>query len=488
MVVEVRNNAELVTYTSAAQLADAFERSSRRLEELRLQMIAEVDSLNATFSSLDINAQFSCEVGICGAADPRQIAREMKRVAWRSLMDRLGVRQLMSMARKEEFDEAMRTPGVNSWRGWIDHRDVDKIDKLPDISRESILGVISGTAANAGEYLRENVVEVYKKLKPWRSDTLKTNQKNRWQLSDKVILGYTCSRSGRGVWNLTYGDHGRLVENLENVFRLLDGKGFRNTHLSEIEEKMHESGTGQTEYFAFKCYGNQNLHLKFLRPDLVTLFNQLAGNSRQLRGRDSDAFGGSQPDYSRDDPFEGGLDLFETPVSLAEEMCRIAGIQTGSKVLEPSCGPGRIVQAAIERGACVTAIDLDDDSLPYSLRQNPAVIATTGQNFLELTPESVGGYFNAVLMNPPFSRSRDAKHVRHAWQFVAKGGCLVAVASAGVLFRTDRIYREFRQWLLSVKGEIIELPERTFRESGTDVNSVLVVVRDLSDELVLEEE
>ncbi len=61
----------------------------------------------------------------------------------------------------------------------------------------------------------------------------------------------------------------------------------------------------------------------------------------------------------------------------------------------------------------------------------------------------------------------------------------MGVASAGVLFRTDRIYREFRQWLLSVNGEIIELPERTFRESGTDVNSVLVVVRDPSDELVL---
>ncbi len=175
-------------------------------------MIAEVDALNATFSSLDVNAQFSCEVGICGAVDPRQIAREMKRIAWRSLMDRLGVRQLMSMARKAEFDEAMRTPGMNSWRGWIDHRDVDKIDKLPDISRDSILGVISGTAASAGEYLRENVVEVYKKLKPWRSDSLKTNQKNRWQLSDKVILSFTCSRSGRGVWNLVYNDHGRLVE------------------------------------------------------------------------------------------------------------------------------------------------------------------------------------------------------------------------------------------------------------------------------------
>lgn len=221
----------------------------------------------------------------------------------------------------------------------------------------------------------------------------------------------------------------------------------------------------------------------------MTLFNQLAGNSRQLRGRDSDPYGSDTFDYSEENPFAfGGFDLFETQKALAAKMCQIAGVTTGSRVLEPSCGPGRIVHAAVECGACVTAIELQDNLMPHELVTHPAVIATHGQNFLALKPDSIGGYFNAVIMNPPFSGGRDCKHIRHAWQFVARGGCLVAVASKGVVFRNDKLHTQFREWLASVGGEIIDLPSRSFRESGTDVETVLVVIRDMSEEIILNED
>jgi hypothetical protein len=41
---------------------------------------------------------------------------------------------------------------------------------------------------------------------------------------------------------------------------------------------------GETEYFAFRCFRNHNLHLRFKRPDLVAKINQIAGGNA-LRGK-----------------------------------------------------------------------------------------------------------------------------------------------------------------------------------------------------------
>lgn len=48
---------------------------------------------------------------------------------------------------------------------------------------------------------------------------------------------------------------------------------------------------------------------------------------------------------------------------------------------------------------------------------------------------------------------------------------------AGVTFRSDRRYAEFRAWAEDMGGEFVDIPAGTFKESGTGVASVMLTIR-----------
>lgn len=84
--------------------------------------------------------------------------------------------------------------------------------------------------------------------------------------------------------------------------------------------------------------------------------------------------------------------------------------------------------------------------------------------------------YNRIYMNPPFEEGQDIDHVQHAYKILAPGGQMVAVMSEGPFFRGDRKATEFREWLEGVGGYSEQLPEGSFKESGTGVNTRLVVI------------
>jgi hypothetical protein len=91
------------------------------------------------------------------------------------------------------------------------------------------------------------------------------------------------------------------------------------------------------------------------------------------------------------------------------------------------------------------------------------------------TPHYVDKQFDRILMNPPFSRQADVDHVLHAHSLLAPAGRLVAIMSAGVTFRCNGKTEALRS-LIEKHGAIESLPEHAFRESGTDVRTVLVTI------------
>jgi type I restriction-modification system DNA methylase subunit len=98
------------------------------------------------------------------------------------------------------------------------------------------------------------------------------------------------------------------------------------------------------------------------------------------------------------------------------------------------------------------------------------------KDFLFCSPTELG-FFDAVVMNPPFADNQATYHVAHALSFLKPGGCLIAVMPAGIRFRDDRATRELRARLESWGASFEDLPEGTFSESGTQVNTVLMFVR-----------
>jgi len=168
--------------------------------------------------------------------------------------------------------------------------------------------------------------------------------------------------------------------------------------------------------------------------------------------------------------------LFPTPPELAKRMFELADIHPGECVLEPSAGTGNLIKAVLDRvDTEVLAYEINRDLSDMLYRLYPSYkLQVRNKDFLEVT--DFQGCYPKILMNPPFENKQDIRHVRHAFTFLKPGGRLVAVMSSGVTFRSDKETAEFRHWLEEIGATIEPLPAETFKESGTSVNTCLVVI------------
>jgi len=171
-----------------------------------------------------------------------------------------------------------------------------------------------------------------------------------------------------------------------------------------------------------------------------------------------------------------GQDLghFPTPAPLARQLVATAGVRAGHRVLEPSAGTGDLAAEIVATGARVIAIERDPARRQTLRERCPAAQILDHDDFLAYRPGRGDRKFDRVVMNPPFRCVGEGDHLDHArraYDLLAATGVLVCVLPASVTFRGDRRYREFRAWAQDV-GEIAELPDGSFRASGTCVRTV----------------
>lgn len=162
--------------------------------------------------------------------------------------------------------------------------------------------------------------------------------------------------------------------------------------------------------------------------------------------------------------------LFPTPAAIAERMVELAGIEPGQRVLEPSAGTGRLLQAlqGITTPADVVAIERSHE-LAQLLRCAGQAGDVRCADFLAVTPDQLGERFDAVLMNPPFADAADIKHIEHAVSFLKPGGVLVAICAGG-----PRQAARLEPLVDRLRGVWEPLPAGSFEESGTRVSTVML--------------
>ena len=78
-------------------------------------------------------------------------------------------------------------------------------------------------------------------------------------------------------------------------------------------------------------------------------------------------------------------------------------------------------------------------------------------------------------MNPTFEKQYDIDHVLHAYSLLGNNGKLVSIMSAGMSFRQNKKSVDFRNFV-EKHGYFEHLPENSFKESGTGVNTIIVVL------------
>lgn len=163
---------------------------------------------------------------------------------------------------------------------------------------------------------------------------------------------------------------------------------------------------------------------------------------------------------------------FPTPDALAREVVGELEYTPGMRILEPSIGQGHL--ADVIKELCPEAV-IDG----YELTEKNHAIVSKKHNCTQgdfLLVEPVQSY-DAVVMNPPFEKQADIKHIEHAMKFLKPGGQLISIMSSSVTFRQDKRSLQFLDLVQELGGEITVNPEGSFKESGTGVNTVTVRFR-----------
>lgn len=264
--IEHEGGAGLVPAHSIAHVVGTYNDAVTKIREA-LRTIAEQH--NRIESVLGPDSYVYLETRHLRFTEPEGELRQMDRRAWRRIIDKSGVRRVLSVKAAEELDKQLER------------------EELPAITEQTVGDMLRGMADRGPEYLAAAVKEVHEFLRP-PSSRYKTN--TEFDIGEKVIL------SG---WVVRQWSGGRFQVNhymtakpraLDNVFALLDGKPPITTHSGWLADAIYKSedGKGETEYFRFKACKNHNLHLEFKRPDLVAKLNAIAG------GRNLYAAGGAK--------------------------------------------------------------------------------------------------------------------------------------------------------------------------------------------------
>ena len=166
------------------------------------------------------------------------------------------------------------------------------------------------------------------------------------------------------------------------------------------------------------------------------------------------------------------FNYFPSPPDVVARLMELADVRPGMRVLEPSAGKGAIAYACADAGATVDCYELMETNF-VALSGDVRLGSVRHMDFLAQSPESS---YERVVMNPPFTKQADIKHVRHAFRFLKPGGLLVSVMAASVAFRDNKLTQDFRDLIHEHSGDIEALPDGAFKAAGTMVRTVIVTL------------
>ncbi len=163
---------------------------------------------------------------------------------------------------------------------------------------------------------------------------------------------------------------------------------------------------------------------------------------------------------------------FYTPPELAVKVVKLASV-CGEVVLEPSAGAGALADECKRQGArSVTCVEIRDGA--------GALLTTKGHtfwcigDFLKAKPQS-DKLYSRIVANPPFTKNQDVKHVTHMLKFLKPDGRLVAIMG-GSITRAPFVRLLAHLDDENCAWEIIHNDKNSFKESGTCVNTITLVV------------
>ncbi|WP_216597730.1 DUF4942 domain-containing protein [Loktanella sp. 3ANDIMAR09] len=359
--------------------------------------------------------------------------------------------------------DAKRVLRSSAWRHVYRGLNIDKIAPASDRSRferemdDPPEFTIDNIRATFGAYIVDQrgsilrgLAEAFVDLDP----AYKSHSKVRIGvkgLPKRVIINGAAARH-------SYGSLGAdRLRDMLNALRVYRGEDhLEHAELSEWKKEARKAGDAARDGITLRAFNNGNMHVLF---DPTTC--------RDINMALAEFYGEVLPDAEDgDQPRRAGRDVakdlayYPTPVAVADRLVGDLYPHDDMRILEPSCGCGRILDSARKayRHAIIRGIEVDPGRAALSRSKGYAV--TTG-NFLDVPPDPT---FDAVLMNPPFVGRHWRKHLDHARRFLRQRdrgrGVIRCILPASAWYDGH---------LEGVAGQWRDLPVASFAESGTNV-------------------
>ncbi|MFC1337411.1 MAG: hypothetical protein G8D89_16405 [gamma proteobacterium symbiont of Clathrolucina costata] len=175
--------------------------------------------------------------------------------------------------------------------------------------------------------------------------------------------------------------------------------------------------------------------------------------------------------------FKKRTQYFPTTESVLDEISAYLSIGNGYRVLEPQAGEGTICDFLCEQfpqDQIDWSLDVCELHQPFSHQLVLKGYNVIGSDFLEL-PKPERGY-HLIVANPPFSSGQDVTHFWKMYAVLAPGGRIITVMSNRWRTGRDAKSVEFQHWLGYYFHSVVELPKGSFKQSGTNIESCLLII------------
>lgn len=258
MLIEARHQAQVITgiypmsiFTNIAVPTTLNDLLQARDDALRLF----ADARRTIDMAAKLLAQHGSHLMPSGAKlpdDQKSVRSELDCSMWRRAFDMTGFKQLMDAQAVKSFEASL-------------------YPVAPEFTEANIRATFIDLRLNAGVMFRRGVFDVFRYL----SDDYRTNAKEPFRIGHKVVMSGMICRSYRRGLQINYGLASDRLNDLDRVVKTVDGKPFLPRTLETAMTVAFEDGqVFQDTYYRAKAYKNGNLHLEFLRLDLLEKVNE----------------------------------------------------------------------------------------------------------------------------------------------------------------------------------------------------------------------
>ncbi|QDP49755.1 MAG: putative DNA modification methylase [Prokaryotic dsDNA virus sp.] len=372
-----------------------------------------------------------------------EVLKRLNKSAWRFTYEKLNIEHIAPNTHLKEFKNFLENPA--------------------EFNIDNVRSIFKDYVQDPRQMALQAFAEVFNTLDPFYKshDNFRVGVKG---LPKRVIV-YTSDYYG---WDKVL-DIINVIARFQNQFDLCKCeyslKAYvRGEEASEYRLEMYEKLDNTTKGLTFKYHKNGNVHIIFDKERLQLINDCLAEYYGQVL---PDSYEHTEkPVQSKE--VSKDLQFYKTPEKAVKYLLDDIYFKDGDLILEPSCGDGAILDGIRNNinkdryqkiNYDLYGVEFDYNRFKQCQEKGYKVY---NDNFLTFKTNLK---FDKIIMNPPFYGKHYFKHIEKAFELLSDNGSIYAILPITAIDHG---------LLNKYKHSVTHMPIGSFRESGTNINTIIV--------------